>query len=237
MASFVFSPQWFLGKDLLIDLVSFFALFAIAAVTFQFYRINKRTEHKLMAVSFSLLAASFLAKIMTYVVIYYYQLLHLREIEVVAAVADNTFQGIRLSYIMFALGFSFYRFAHLAGLYFLYSVYQEKKALSDTVIILFLFFMITYFSHNSFFAFHLASLVLLLLMTWRYYQIYLRNRLITTRNLMISFFIIALSQAIFIFQTNPLYYVAAEIIQFFGYFILLITFFTVLYNGKKKKSH
>ncbi|MGM5487443.1 MAG: hypothetical protein ACQESG_00685 [Nanobdellota archaeon] len=237
MAHFVFSPEWFLGKDILVDFISLAALSLIAWVTFQFYRVNHKKEHKLMAVSFGLLAVSFLAKILTYAVIYYYQYLHLRDIDVVATVADTTFHGIRYSYIFFALGFSFFRLAHLAGLYFLYSVYQEKKSLSDTLIILFLFFMITYFSHNSYFAFHLTGLVLLLLMTWRYYQIYLRNQLVTTRNLMLSFLIIALSQAIFIFQTNPAYYVAAELIQFLGYFTLLITFFTVLYNGKKKKSH
>ena len=236
MASFVFSPAWFIGKDILIDLFSFFTLLLIAYFSYRFYRINTANRKYLyLSGGFLLLAGSFLAKITTLLIIYYYQVLHIREFPIIVDFIDITIQGIRPSYLFFFLGFTLFRFAHLLGLYLLYITYQDKRSLSDIVIITISFFMITYFSHNTYFAFHLMSFVLLVLMTYRYGQVYAKNMRSNTLALAISFGIIAVSQAVFMFQTNPLLYVTAEVIQLIGYFLLLYTFITILRHGKKKK--
>ena len=107
---------------------------------------------------------------------------------------------------------------------------------SNVIIILFSFFMITYFSHNSYFVFHLTAMLLLLIVTYHYHLTFRSKKNYNTMLLMISFFMIALSHLLFIFETiQPIYYVVAELFQLFGYFMLLLTFILILKNGKKKK--
>ncbi len=185
-----------------------------------------------------MLGASFLTKVMTYVLIYYYQFFGLHEVEAVKAVLSMSVSGMRPSYFLFSIGMSSFRFLQLTGLYMLICINHKQFLKSNVIIILFSFFMITYFSHNSYFVFHLTAMLLLLIVAYHYYLTYRSKKKLNTMLLVISFIIIALSQLIFMFETiRPIYYVAAELIQLFGYSLLLLTFILILKNGKKKKPN
>ena len=145
--------------------------------------------------------------------------------------------GNRPSYWLFSMGVSFYHLVHLTGLYMLYCIYQERLIRSDALIVLAAFFIITYFSHNSYFAFHVMALVVLALITNIYFETYQRNRKNTTLYLMTGFSIIAISQAFFVFKTMASFvYVLAQLIQLVGYIFLLVTIVRVLIpHGKEEK--
>jgi Na+/proline symporter len=93
-----------------------------------------------------------------------------------------------------------------------------------------------YFSEDSYYIFHITTLLFLIFITARYYKNYRENKNPSAKLLATSFSIITISQLVFCFiRLNPLLYVTAELVQLIGYIILLITFIKVLKDGKKTK--
>ncbi len=236
MVSFILAPRWFIGIDLAIDLFSVITILLIALFTYKAYRLDPKKKYAIFTLAFTLLVISFLAKILSYTLIYYYPLLNLTRYTLIERIVDSSISGIRPSYILFSLSFSLFRLLHLLGLYLLYSIYERKVSKGDLLIIFTSFFLITYFSHYSYYAFHIVALLLLSIISYKYLRTYMKNKVFNTKLLSISFSIIAISQAVFIFELfHPLFYVYAEIIQLVGYVMLLSTFTMVIYNGKKTK--
>jgi hypothetical protein len=229
MLRLIYSPQWFYGEDIAIDIVAIVVLSLIAFFALKFYKINKNKNYKYIAVSFILLAFSFLFKILTNFSIYFIDN-HIKKIGFVTI----TYQTLQSTDTLFFIGFLAYRLLTLIGLYLLYAVYDEKKSKASTFIIFYLIVISTYFSHGAYYIFHLTSLILLALITSQYARNYKQNKKETTRLLKNSFGLIAVSQILFIFVglDNHLY-VAAEAVQLIGYAALLITFVKVLTHGKK----
>lgn len=230
MIELVYSPQWFYGKDIIIDIVSIFVLFLIGFFAIKCYRMNKKNKnYLLLAISFFTLAASFIFKILTNFTIYY-KIIEIKNIGVVTL----TYQTIKSTNTLFFIGFMLYRILTLIGLYILYSIYT-KQTKSNMFLIIFLIIISTYFSQSAYYIFHLTSLILLILITMQYWDIYKKNKLIPSKMLVFSFAIIAISQIIFMFvHLNQLLYVISEIVQLIGYISLLIAFILVLKHGKKR---
>ena len=228
----VVTPQWFYGKDLMIDVVSVFVLSLIAFFSIRYYKINRKNKnHLYLAVSFFLIAVSFLAKILTNFTLYY----HIFETKTFG-LYTLTYHTIKASAILFDIGYLFYRILMLLGLYMLYSIYYKDQPKSNIFIIAFFILISTYFSQAAYSTFHLTALAFLALITLHLYKNFRKNRQFTAKLLASSFAIISVSQVFFMSATfNNLLYVIAEAIQLIGYLILLITFFKVLRNAKKKE--
>ncbi len=228
MIDVVYSPQWFYGKDIIIDIFSIFVLFLIGYSSLQFYRLKKNKKHAYLALSFFFVGLSFLFKILTNFTIYY----NVLETEHLGAF---TFihQEVESSTILFFIGFLLYRILTLLGLYILYSTYQEQPK-QHILFVAYLLLILTYFSTSAYYLFHITSLFLLVLITSYYIKNYLKEKRISTKLLATSFGIISASQIIFIFiEVNHIFYVIAELVQLIGYLILLITFIRVLKYDKK----
>src|SRR3989338_1029488 len=72
MIELVYSPNWFHGKDIIIDTVSIVVLSLIAFFSIRCYRIDKENKNYLyLAISFIVIAFSFLFSIITNFTIYY----------------------------------------------------------------------------------------------------------------------------------------------------------------------
>lgn len=231
MIELIYSPQWFYGKDIIIDIISILVLISIAIFSVKYYKINtKNKNYFYLASSFFILALSFMFKILTNFTIYY-KILTTRQIGFVTL----TYQTIRSTDTLFFVGFLLYRILTLIGLYILYSIYQ-KQTKSNILIIVYLILVLTYFSQSAYYIFHLTSLLLLAFITSQYYKNYQKRKQYETKLLAYSFAIITISQLLFIFiRLNLHFYVIAEIVQLIGYIGLLCTFIMVLIYGKKKK--
>ena len=232
MIQVAYTPQWFYGKDLAIDVVSAFVLLLIAFFSLRYYRIEKKNKNYLyLAVSFLLIAVSFFFKILTNFTIYY-KIFETKYF----GLFTLTYQSVKTNDILFILGYLVYRLLFLLGLYILYSIYQKNQPKSNIFLIAFFILISTYFSQSAYYIFHLTALVLLSLITMQYYANYKKNGQFTAKLLTGSFAIIGMSQIFFIFVIfNQVIYVIAELIQLLGYLFLLTTFFKVLRNVKKKR--
>ncbi len=231
MVNFVFTPQWFYGKDIIIDIVSIFVLSLIAFFSIKYYRIERKNKNYLnLAVSFLLIAFSFVFKILTNFTIYY----HVLETKTVG-LYTIIYHTVAVSDMLFFLGYLLYRLLILIGLYILYSIYQKNQPKSNIFLIVFFILISTYFSQSAYYIFHLTSFVFLSMITMQYYSNHKKNKQLTAKLLTSSFTIIGISQVFFMFAgIKEVLYVIAEIVQLFGYLVLLMTFIKVLRNAKKK---
>jgi hypothetical protein len=232
MIELIYSPKWFYGKDIIIDIVSIFVLSLIAYFSIRYYKINSKNKNYLFfASSFGAMALSFLFKIITNFTLYS-KAVQTKQIGFVTF----TYSAIQSSDLLFFIGFLVHRILMLIGLFILYSIYSKTKK-ANIILILYLILISMYFSRSAYYVFHLTALLLLVMVTLQYWNNYKKVNHDTNKWLFYSFSLITLSQVVFIFiGINTLFYVAAEVIQLLGYMALLITFIKVLKDGKEKRA-
>ncbi|MBI2559184.1 hypothetical protein HYW20_07730 [Candidatus Woesearchaeota archaeon] len=229
MVQVIYSPKWFYGGDIIIDLVSIFVLLSIALFSLRSYKIRKNRNYIYLAVSFIVLAGSFLFRILTNFTVYY-NILETRDLGFV----NLTYQTIKASDALFIVGFFVYRLLNLLGLYMLYSIYN-KQPKSNIFLIVYLIFVSTTFNKLTYHVFHLTSFTLLALITRQYFKNYSKNRKKVTKFIGYSFGVVASSEIFFELVTvTTRFYVVAEIVQLIGYTLLLGAFFMVLRYGREK---
>jgi hypothetical protein len=230
MVEVVFSPVWFYGKDIVIDIVSIVVLFLIAFFSFRYYRLDtKKKNYIYLALSFLMIGISFIFKILTNFTIYY-KVLETRHF----GLFTFTYETLKQSDTLFFIGFLLYRLLMLFGLYVLYTIYY-KQSKSNMLLVFYLIIISTYFSQSAYYIFHITSFIFLVLLSLHLLTDF-KKKPATAKLLASSFIIITISNLFFVFvNLNLLFYVISEIIQLIGYILLLITFIMVLTHGKKKK--
>ena len=231
MFEVVYTPRWFYGKDIAIDVVSILVLALIALFSLRCAKLDRQNKNYLwLAASFGLLALSFVFKILMNFTLYFYE----QETAMVGKITV-VYNVLEPTTTLFLIGFIVYHLLGLLGLYALFSIYH-KQSRSTVILVLYLLATIVFFSHVTHYLFHLTSLILLALLAFHYAQYAKKSKTLTTKMLTASFLIIGLSQPFFVFMgVRPDLYVIAECIQLVGYLLLLFTFLKVLY-GKKKPS-
>jgi hypothetical protein len=223
-------PQWFSGADFVIDLVSVVILFLIAVFAWIFYSLNKsRKNHLLFFISLVILGLSFVFKIITYFMLY----LTTFDVRIVNVLGQLVYY-VEPNTLYFSVAFIIYSVLTLIGFFLLYTIYDSNMSKKTTLLILYFILAVVLFSENAFLFLHLTALLLSGMIALALWKNYRRNKLKSTMQLSLSFFIICLSRIFFILSSKFSYmYVFGEIIQLAGYIILLATFMAVLKNGKK----
>lgn len=229
MLEIVFSPTWFYGKDILIDIFSIIVLTLISTFSIKCYNLNKKNKNYLwLGISFTALATSFLFKILTNFTIYY-NVISTKQI----GQLTFSYATTKASNILFSIGFMAYIVLTLTAFIILYEIYKTKNSKQETAILIYLMAIITYFTTSKYFLFHLTCFIILSIITYTHFNNYHKNK--KSKILTQSFSIIAMSQLIFIFVgLDKNFYVIAEMVQFIGYSLLLTTFIGVIKNAKKR---
>ncbi len=230
MIQIVYSPKWFYGQDIGIEAIGMIILLVLAILNLQYYRLNKnKKNHLWLAISFILLALSFLSKIITNFTIH-------SKVLLTKTVGNSTFvyQMMNQSDTLFDYGFLFYMIFGLIGLYILYEIYQKDHPPARIGLTFLLMAVAIYFSAFPYIVFNMIAAGLLFLITGHYYNIYKNNNHGATKVLAISFGILTLSHLMLLFaNVQSLLYVIAEVIRLLGYLLLSITIAMVLKDGKK----
>ncbi len=227
----IYSPAWFFDKDIIIDIVSIVILLLIGYFAWQFHKFNRKKEsHVLLAISFFTLGAAFLFKILTNFILYH-------PVVQTQQIGPLTFSYLTIHYnnIFQVVGTALYQLLTLAGLYLLYSLYYKKQLKSSIFFMAYFIIILTIFSLEAYYLFHLTAFLFLALLVWKMYTNYRKTKDKAGETLLISFSIIALSQILFMFVgLNLLIYVFAELVQLLGYIFLLSAFIMVLRYAKKR---
>ena len=232
MVKIVFTPDWFLGKDVLIDFFSFVVLFIFLILAVRTYNLNKNRRFLYLGWGFGLIGLAQLAAVITKLVLYY----DIGPSQVIgqAIVSSQIFNSVDIFYYA---GFFFQRFLTLCGLYIIYRLPREKKSIGDYLLVVYFILISAIIGDEFYYVFYLTSLFLLVMIVTNYYEIYKKNNFTNTKILIGAFSLLALSQMIFILSNVDALFVLASTIELVSYVILLFLVIKILKYGEKKKSH
>ncbi len=231
MLNILFSPNWFYGKDILIDIVSVIVLGLISGVTFNYYRCNRqKKEHLCFSIASFLLSLSFLFKILTNFTLY----THVLKTQQFGFLTF-TYQTIQYSDTLFLAGTLLYRLFTLIGFYLLFLIYYPKQSKPSVFFMIYLLIIATYFTSQTYYIIHVTTFLFLIFLVKKYYDNSLKTKDRPAKLILWSFLIISASQLIFIFMgIEKIFYVVAESVQLVGYVLLLISLLMVHHYGRKK---
>jgi hypothetical protein len=99
MIEIVYSPKWFYGKDIAIDIIGIVILFLIAFFSLKYYRLSKNKNYLFLSASFFMISLSYFFKIITNFTIYYQVLQTKRFI-----FGTITYTAVESSDILFVVG-------------------------------------------------------------------------------------------------------------------------------------
>ncbi|MDZ4226591.1 MAG: hypothetical protein U1B79_00590, partial [Candidatus Pacearchaeota archaeon] len=71
MVKIVPTPDWFIGKDVIIEFFSLVVLIIFAVLAYRYYNLNKNRNILYLGTGFGLIALAQLATILTKLVLYY----------------------------------------------------------------------------------------------------------------------------------------------------------------------
>jgi len=238
MVKLVFTPDWFLGKDILISFFSFFVLAILFWLSFKNYKFSKDKKNFLyFGLGFLLIALGELSTILTKLVLYYNTTFTQQIGQMIV-----TYNVVNSVDIFYKIGFFLYKLLTLAGLYTIYRVNYKQTTETDVMLASYFIILSTALSSSFYYLFHLTALILLIFIIASYIRLYKKNRLTNTKILISAFSLLAFSQLIFIFSKLDVLFVLANIIQLLSYIIFLILVIKItrplnLKNEKKKKQN
>lgn len=232
MVGIVLTPDWFLGKDVLIEAFSFIVLAIFSVLAVKNYRVNRNRNFLYLGIGFALISVAQLATILTKLVLYY-------DFGPSQAIGQALItSGVVGSVdIFYSIGFFFHRFLTLLGLYIVYRLPRANKSWGDYLLVGYFILLSAVIGREFFYLFHATALILLILIVNKYYEVYKKNGFLNTKILMVAFAILALSQLIFILSNLEVFFVAANVVELISYAILLGLIIRIVKHGKKKKSY
>ncbi len=230
---FVFTPDWFLGKDMFVEAFSFIILLIFAILAIRYFKLNKNRNFLYLGTGFGLIALAQLATIFTKLVLYY----DFGPSQQIGQALVATYHVVSSVDIFYYVGFFFHRLLTLAGLYVIYRLPRKNKSSGDIFFAIYLILISALLFKSVYYLFHLTALVLLVMIVRNYWNIYKKSKYQNTFVLIAAFSILALSQLIYLLSSIELMFVVANIVELISYLILLILIIRILQHGKKKNAY
>jgi hypothetical protein len=232
----VFTPDWFLQGDVLVEFFSFIILCLFFYFSIRNYKLCGRKGFLHLGVGFLLIALAELSTILTKLVLYF-DLYAVRFTQNVgrAIVTSQVVSSVNIFYYM---GFFIHSLLILLGLYVIYRINMEKATKKDIMIMVYFIVISAFFGCIfHYYLFYLTSLIFTVFIAENYYKIYKKNKTENTKVLINAFSILAISQVMFLFSKfGGFYVVFAQLLQLVSYIILLLLIIRIWEHGKKKKS-
>jgi len=229
LRSYVFSPKWFYGFDSIIELIAIIVSVLLVYYSYKCFKLTKENKYLYFSTAFLSLTLGFIAKIFGTLVIYKPTVTR----TALGSSIHQTFTKLT-PYDINALAFITYFFFTLLGFMILFLIISRLTWRNQRVIALLIYFVFlaTWISVIHYQLFYLTTFVLLLLITYSYYNNYRKVKSEKARFVLIAFGTLLVSQAFFVFIIySRTIYVLAELLQLLGFVYLLIPFIWIF---KKK---
>lgn len=225
-----FTPDWFTGSDIVIELFSFVVLFAFSFLSYRNYKLSRNKNSLYLGMGFFLIAIAELATILTKAILFYDTSFTQNLGKMVV-----TYKVVQSVDVFYYVGFFLHKLFTLMGLYVIYRIPLEKKNSRDAVLAVFFIIIASLFSNAFYYVFHLTALFLLIFVINNYYEVYKKNKSDNTKMLIFAFALLGASQIVFILSNLRACYVFAQIVQLVSYLILLFLIIRILRVARKKK--
>jgi len=230
MVKIVPTPDWFLGKDILIEGFSFLVLIVFCVLAVRGYKMKKNKGLLNLGIGFGVIALAQLASVFTKTVLYY----DTAPVQALGKVIISS-KVVNSIDIFYYAGFFFQRFLTLFGLFTIYRLPQKKIIGGDYVLILFFVLLSALLSQKFFYLFHLTAFLLLTLIVINYSLIYKKNRFANTKILIVAFSVLAVGQLVYLLSRINTFFAVGSLMELLGYLIMLVLMVRILKNGKEKR--
>lgn len=228
----VFTPNWFVGRDILIELFSFIVLSVFFILCVRNYKLNKNKKTLYLGIGLLFIALAQVAMALTKFAIFY-------NTSVTSSIGQLILQTKVVDSVQIIYGISFFLFRMftLLGLYILYRLPTKKNLAGDFLLAFYFIIISAVLGKEFYYLFHATALILLGLITYNYYSIYKQNRFVNTKILTFAFGLLALSQFLFMLSQLEVVYVIGNLIELVSYLIILFLIFKILKHGQKTKPN
>lgn len=224
-----FTPEWFNGWDIVVDLVALVIALLIAGYSWRIYKINQENKFAYFSFAFALVSLGLFFKTFTSSILYF------TPVRDMAADVLRPVAGARLSlsYIYYRGAFFIQMVSMLGAWLLIFFISQKSRArlrkyyeVSQIALFIYLVLLISIVSNFKYFVFYLTSTVILGLVVLNYYKNYLNtdgNR--RALHVMLAFlFILAGNMALVFVFLVPVFYVIGEMLMLLGFLLLLYTY-------------
>lgn len=225
----VFTPDWFLGTDLLIEIFSFAVLLTFFILCVKSYKLTKNKSTFYLGAGFLAIALAEIFTILTKMVLFYDTTFTQQIGQLVV-----TYQVVKSVDTFYYIGFFLYKLFTLLGLYIIYKIPSKKGTKEDYIIGICFILISAAFSQVFYHVFHLTVLVLLGLIIYNYSKVYKKTKLKNTKMLLIAFWILGISHLLLCLSKLQGIYVFGQALQLVSYITLLILIIRIRKHGKEK---
>ena len=224
-----FTPEWFNGGDIVVEIVSLIIALLIAAYSWRVYQVNKENKFAYFSLAFVFVAFSMFFKAFTSSLLYFTPVRDV-ALDVLRPIAGS---GLSLTPLYYRAAFFLQMVSMLGSWLLIFFISQKSRSrlrkfyeVSQIALFVYLVLLISVIANFRYFVFYLTSAVLLGLIVLNYYKNYLNtNGNKKAYLVMISFLLIFISNIFFIFVfLVPGMYVIGEITMLVGFLTLLYTY-------------
>jgi hypothetical protein len=223
----VLTPDWFLGKDVMIDSFSFLVLLAFVILCWRSYKTKKNRGSLYLGVGFLSIALAQLASIMTKLVLYY-DTTFIQQIGQVI-VTSHVVESVDIFY---KAGFFFSKFLTLLGLFVIYKIPDKKKRTIDFFIAVYLIILSALISSDMYYLYHLSVVLFLILIIGNFYSVYQKNKSTNTKILIIALGMLGSGNFIMLLAQVGMLFVLGNLIELASYLMLLFLAIRILRADK-----
>jgi len=223
----VLTPDWFLGKDVLIDIFSFTVLLAFFILCLRSYSIKKNKNSLYLGWAFFSISLAQLAAVLTKLVLYYDTTFTQQIGQVI--ITNHVMQSVDTFY---QLGFFFHKFLTLLGLFIIYKLPDKKKRSLDFLIAIYFLILSALAGNMVYYIFHISVIIFLVLITGYYIEVYKQNKSYNTRVLLVAFILLCLAHFIMLLSNIGTIFVIGNLVELASYIILLFLAIRILRAGK-----
>ena len=225
----VFTPDWFLGSDVSIEIFSFLILFIISILAFRNYKLSEKKSTLHLGLGFLFIAIAGFASVIAKFPIYY-------DFGIVKEIGNAVvnYDIVRTVDVFYYICFFFSRFFTLLGLYVLYKLPLERIS-GEFFLYVYFITIISILSQPFYYVHHFTALLLIIFIINKYYKIYLKEKAGNTKILVLAFAILGLAQVVFLFSKLAFIYAVGQMIQLIAYIALLMLIIRIVQDGKKEK--
>jgi hypothetical protein len=227
MVNFYLSPKWFSGYDIILELVFAIILLTISIFAFNIYKKTKKDSVKILGISFSLMSLSYFIQSI-------FNLLMILQIN------SSLPRGINLKLIssinQLALN-SHILFMTLGLILLSYMTLKTKNRKIFIYLAIIITFSILLITTNRLFVFYILSSIFLLYIQIHFIRNYLKFKNLNALLILLAFLFLFLSNIIFTFSLyRKIFYFWAHIALLISYLLILLNFYTIRKNVKKKRK-
>jgi hypothetical protein len=210
--------------NVIFEIIMAFVLCLISLQSYSIFKLSKENKYKWFSYSFFAIALAFAGRILMNIVI------HTQNIrKIVAGAVIVTFNNTGASSILWNYGLFTYRIFMLVGLLGIFLIITNSKEKKNWLLLFYLAISTALASMHIKFMFSLTCAIILGLISLQFYQNYKIRPKKSSFGVALSFYIIFLSHAIFIFeQFDHSLFVVGEVVQLAGYILLLAVYVSIL---------